>query len=280
MRVLATDLDRTLLPNGPAPADPGIMELLHTVLQRERITPVFVTARRGESVINRVIDRYGTPRPAAIIGAVGAEIFTASSRGEYKRNKDWDTHLAEQSANWNPEAVENLLTNVDNITLQPAKEQHTWKRSYYIDSLDHYEDTWKTVEDHLLQNGPADLRITHSRDLNARIGYIDITPAGISKKAALRYYAGQTGLHDNDILFAGDSGNDLPLLTSSMDALIVANAEGEIKEKTRQNKTGGVLHVARGRWGLNGNYAAGILEGLHRKGWITESTEKFIENAL
>jgi hypothetical protein len=68
------------------------------------------------------------------------------------------------------------------------------------------------------------------------------------------------GFANDDTLFAGDSGNDLDVLASDIPAVLVANAEAGIRERL-SGKKGGALHIAKGFLGMNGNYAAGILEG-------------------
>jgi hypothetical protein len=68
-------------------------------------------------------------------------------------------------------------------------------------------------------------------------------------------------------VFAGDSGNDLHALTSGLQAILVKNSAADVqqaalKELGRKGLTD-CLYIARGGlYGLNGNYAAGVLEGL------------------
>ena len=68
-------------------------------------------------------------------------------------------------------------------------------------------------------------------------------------------------------VFAGDSGNDMPVLTSGLQSILVRNAEEDIKAEAIQSlKRKGLedkLYLAHGGFlGMNGNYAAGVLEGL------------------
>lgn len=68
-------------------------------------------------------------------------------------------------------------------------------------------------------------------------------------------------------VFSGDSGNDLEVLSSPVKAILVANATAELKQ-TAQRQAGksgysAALYLARGGClGMNGNYSAGILEGI------------------
>jgi len=68
-------------------------------------------------------------------------------------------------------------------------------------------------------------------------------------------------------IFAGDSGNDLAVLTSGMQSVLVANAAQDVRETAlqavRENGHRDSLYLAKGSFfGMNGNYAAGVLEGL------------------
>jgi hypothetical protein len=77
----------------------------------------------------------------------------------------------------------------------------------------------------------------------------------------------QKGFDVRETVFAGDSGNDLPVLASAVPAVLVANASEEVREAAvRQALANGypeALYVARGTLpGMNGNYTAGVLEGV------------------
>jgi hypothetical protein len=83
-------------------------------------------------------------------------------------------------------------------------------------------------------------------------------------------------------VFAGDSGNDLPVLSSGLRAVLVANATDEVRDEARQlsaaRGTGDTLYLAQGGFmGMNGNYSAGILEGVahflpQSRPWMAEET--------
>jgi hypothetical protein len=68
-------------------------------------------------------------------------------------------------------------------------------------------------------------------------------------------------LHENTV-FAGDSGNDLDVLLSDIPAVLVANADAEVRSLAAGAHKD-TLYIARGDYlGMNGNYSAGILEGV------------------
>ena len=75
------------------------------------------------------------------------------------------------------------------------------------------------------------------------------------------------GFDLSNTVFCGDSGNDLEVLVSEIAAVLVANSQAEVKQQAqdlaRQNGHPGQLYIARGAFqGMNGNYSAGMLEGI------------------
>jgi hydroxymethylpyrimidine pyrophosphatase-like HAD family hydrolase len=105
-----------------------------------------------------------------------------------------------------------------------------------------------------------------SVDETTNTGLLDILPATATKRHAVEFLMTEQGFTLDNTLFAGDSGNDLPVLTSPIHSVLVANATNEVREQALQmattQGTRDALYLARGTLlGMNGNYGAGILEG-------------------
>jgi hypothetical protein len=93
----------------------------------------------------------------------------------------------------------------------------------------------------------------------------------------------RTGHALGDTVFAGDSGNDLPVLASEIPAVLVANASAEVRrEALAQAAARGhadALYIARGGFmDMNGNYTAGVLEGVvhyqpELRSWLMENPD-------
>ena len=89
----------------------------------------------------------------------------------------------------------------------------------------------------------------------------------------------------SNTIFAGDSGNDMAVLTSPIRSVLVANASDEVRHEARrmvlhmgQNET---LYFASGGFlEMNGNYSAGILEGVvHFMPEVQQVLEQALEQA-
>jgi len=68
-------------------------------------------------------------------------------------------------------------------------------------------------------------------------------------------------------MYSGDSGNDLAVLASQVPEVLVGNASEEVRReairRAAEQRHTEALYLARGGLkGMNGNYAAGILEGM------------------
>ena len=106
-----------------------------------------------------------------------------------------------------------------------------------------------------------------SVDETSGTGLLDVLPASASKQHAIEYLMLQLGFTLDNTVFAGDSGNDMAVLTSPIHSVLVANATDEVRHRARQQVLNlgqqEALYFARGGFlDMNGNYSAGILEGI------------------
>ena len=118
-----------------------------------------------------------------------------------------------------------------------------------------------------LQEEHIQASLIWSVDEPAGIGLLDVLPKCATKLHALGFLQAGLGISQADTLFAGDSGYDLPVLASDIPSVLVANAMSSVAEdavlaaEAFGNKQS--LYLARGDFlGMNGNYSAGILEGV------------------
>jgi len=101
-----------------------------------------------------------------------------------------------------------------------------------------------------------------SIDELAHIGLLDVLPQSAGKLHAIRFMMERQHFSVQNTLFAGDSGNDLDVLLSDIPAVLVANADGAIKTQVAKTKPEALYIATGGYLGMNGNYSAGILEGV------------------
>jgi sucrose-6F-phosphate phosphohydrolase len=257
--LLCTDLDRTLIPNGPSPLCPPAASLFRQLVAREELSLAYVTGRH-RALIEDAIAEFELPCPDFAIADVGASIYEVSAQG-WRPWRMWEEHIATDWRGMNSEGLRKLLRGLPELQLQEREKQAPFKLSFYV-RLNADSDTLTAmIRQRLLYEGIR-ANLISSVDELAGIGLLDVLPQSAGKLHAIRFLMKRHSFCVQNTIFAGDSGNDLDVLLSEIPAVLVANAAPEIKTQTAKTKPE-ALYIAKGGYlGMNGNYSAGILEGV------------------
>jgi len=262
--LLCSDLDRTLIPNGHEPESAEARPLLARLAARPEVVLCYVSGRHA-GLIRRAIDEHGLPVPDYAIGDVGTTLYTVDGEA-WRPIEDWTRAIAGDWRGRTRDELEAELRDVPGLRLQEADKQNTYKLSYYIDEPGRLAERLPEVRGRLDALGIRyDLIVSH--DALTGLGLLDCLPERATKYHAIEFLEGRLGLDAGRTVFAGDSGNDLPVLTSGLPSILVANAAPDVREAAlealRRKGLGDRLYCARGGlFGMNGNYSAGVLEGL------------------
>lgn len=235
--LLAFDLDGTLV------GDPEALARLNADLsaRRDAWAIAYVTGRRLDSV-QGLMNEAGLLAPDAIAANVGANVYTAPNWAPDVR---WRQQLAQ---GWHADRVRAVAQLFPGLTPQPETGQSALKCSFYFDPAD--TETLRGFREALRQQRISAKIVTSSgRDL-------DVLPAGAGKGNAVRYLAACWSVPLERVFTAGDSGNDLEMLTLGCPAAMVANAQLELQAAPS--------FVYR----ASGAYASGVREALVHYGWL------------
>lgn len=263
--LICTDLDRTLIPNGPQPASPRAMPLFRKLVSRPGIELAYVTGR-DKALVMDAITRFNLPVPDYAVTDVGSAVYNIQS-SQWRRQIDWDQRICRDWKNKSPKALAVLLSDLTQCRLQEEEKQGLYKLSYYV-SLDINPDILAgEIQSRMTQHGLQTTTIW-SIDEQKRTGLLDILPASADKRKAIEFLIEKNSFDYARTVFSGDSGNDQAVLLSPVKSVIVANASPQLKSQIREQvgATGSSdrLYIARGGYlNMNGNYAAGILEGIN-----------------
>ena len=270
MRVLATDLDRTLLPNGSWPRDPDAIDLFNELTEQHDVLVVYVTGRNLD-LTEKAIREFGVRYPHVLIGDVGTSIRKRDSDG-WKPHAGWHAHVKQTSPGWDAEAVRQALVDIDGLVEQEREHCSVFKQSYYVDHA-RRETILATVGDRV--KGRFDEAIVYSFDSQSGDGLLDFLPQSANKQTALEYLAGESGTRKSDVVFCGDSGNDLHPLTAGFCGVLVRNADDQlvsgVREAIDSNPALNVYFAQGGCRGLNGYYTGGVIEGAFHYGLFQDS---------
>jgi HAD superfamily hydrolase (TIGR01484 family) len=262
--LICTDLDRTLLPNGKQPESPGARAAFTRLVSRPEVILAYVSGRHRKLVEDAILE-YELPLPDWVIGDVGTTIYQVRA-GEWLHWSEWEQEV---SADWRGLTANNLrplFTDLELLRLQEESKQNRYKLSYYLPLPTDIRALKKEMSRRLNLARMASSLI-YSVDEAASTGLLDVLPALATKLHAVEFLMQQQGFDYTNTVFAGDSGNDLPVLASAVPSVLVANADGDVIEQAKnqalQQGTMAALYLAQGGFlGMNGNYSAGILEGV------------------
>lgn len=262
--LLCTDLDRTLIPNGRQPESPGARERFAELVQHPEVELAYVTGRH-RALVESAMREYSLPRPDFVVGDVGSSIYVVDD-DDWRILERWSQVIG---ADWGGKTHADLLRllyGLEELEPQEQDRQGAFKLSYYTPMTIDNEALVDAMQSRL-ENAGVRAAVVWSIDDAAQRGLVDVLPERATKVHAIDYLMHELGYDVAHTVFAGDSGNDLPVLVSPIHAVLVANARPDLREEAMRlaEELGhaDALYIARGNWrGLNGNYSAGILEGV------------------
>ena len=269
MKILATDLDRTLLPNGSWEADTNAIKLFNDITQKDDIVVVYVTGRNLE-LTELAIKEYGVRYPNLLCGDVGTTIRRYEN-GTWHSDPGWVEHVRKKSPKWDASKIRDLVAGINGIVEQESEHQNQFKQSYYAD---HEKKDLILGEINSIIKGKFDEVIVYSFDSQNGKGLIDFLPDSATKQTSLEYVANDFGVDKSEVVFCGDSGNDIFPLTAGFSGVLVKNADEQLVQNVKdamKDNPDLKAYFAKGDFkGLNGNYTSGVLEGAYYYGLLDE----------
>jgi sucrose phosphatase-like protein len=231
MKLLSTDVDNTI--TGDRNSYRRLVDILLSHQQTIRL--VYVTGRSKVQMFEIMYDE-NLLEPECMICNVGTDIYM---KPDYRRDDAWAEYI---DHNWNRLDVARALTSVPNLFEQSR--QFEFKQSYHL--LHGAETIIPQIRRTLDEIGIAHT-ICYSSGAD-----LDIIPARAGKGKAVDYVRKKFGIDKKRVLAAGDSGNDMELLSMGFMSVVVGNHKSELKvEKLPANVF----------WATQ-NYAAGVIEGM------------------
>lgn len=263
--LICTDLDRTLIPNGPQPESPGSRKRFAALAGRPEVTLTYVSGRH-RALIEDAIATYRLPVPDFVIGDVGTTIYRVGKEHAWERMQQWEEQIAADWAGHTHGELLALLKKLPVLRMQELSKQNRLKVSYYLPLYQDIDKLAPAIRERLESVGIR-ARLVWSVDDIADIGLLDILPASASKRHAIEALMVEQGFDLQHTVFCGDSGNDMEVLISPIPSVLVGNSRGDVKRLARELAveagTGDCLYVAEGGLlGMNANYSAGMLEGI------------------
>lgn len=263
--LVCTDLDRTLIPNGPQAESPQARQRFAALVGHADVGLAYVSGRH-RTLIEQAMVEYDLPVPDFVIGDVGTTIYRVGPEHLWQYDTAWERTIAGDWGGVGHAGLAAMLADIDALHLQETDKQNRCKLSYSMPPDADGEALAAVVEARLAAAGIR-CRAIFSIDEQAGVGLLDVLPQSASKLHAIKALISANGYELAHTVFCGDSGNDMEVLVSNVPSVLVANGSAEIRVQALAEAAGSgnqdALYIAVGGLaGMNGNYAAGMLEGI------------------
>ncbi|RPI70391.1 MAG: HAD-IIB family hydrolase, partial [Ignavibacteriales bacterium] len=248
-KLIVSDIDHTLL------GDDNSLRQFNTLLNK--ISPeigfAVATGRTVDSAFE-VLKKNNVTLPIVIISSVGSEIYY-NYKSELIYSTGWHAHIKHQ---WNRGKIFELLKQLKFLQYQEEENQREFKISYYTSDK---PGNLQKVNELLLNNKiKANIIFSHGQ-------FLDILPYRASKGKAIRYLSYRWNIPHENILVAGDSGNDEEMLKGDLMGVVVGNYMPELES----------LKDTRRVYFSKKNYAGGIIDGIEYYNFLTNTKGDFSE---
>ncbi len=231
-KILISDIDNTLVGDKARLTD--LLDLLDK--NKDRIGWGVATGRSLEMTLD-IMTEQNIPIPDILICSVGTEIYYGP---DLRIDKGWQHHLNHR---WRPEEIKRVLADLDFLSSQGAEGQRRFKISYFMQ--DDREMLNKVIR--VLREAKLRCKIIFSHGQ-----FLDVLPHRAAKGKAIDYLKYKWEISPDNVMVAGDSGNDEDMLRSRCCGLVVANHSKELDHLKGKQRIFFSKH----------KYAGGIIDGL------------------
>lgn len=212
-KFLISDIDGTLVDGENTT---GLTALKQWIGENNEHLAFGLASGRNKQLVKKAILDYQLPQPDIIICSAGSEIYYTA---DFLPDAGWESHIAFQ---WKRNEIEKVIRSVASVTLQETAAQTAFKLSYYTQPGFTEEDLnaiYKLLYEQKLR---AKILLTENR-------YLDILPFRAGKGNAIRFLSNKWRTPLENIITAGNSGNDIDMLKGKVKGIVVANYSPEME---------------------------------------------------
>ncbi|MFN8305973.1 MAG: HAD-IIB family hydrolase [Ferruginibacter sp.] len=210
---LISDIDGTLVDEKKTL---GLKQLSQWIHSHANEVTFGLASGRNRELVKKAVEHYKFPQPDILICSAGSEIYYTT---RFEPDMGWENHISHQ---WKRKEIEELLQRSEKLKLQESIAQREFKLSYYVDK-DFSEEDLNAV-----------YRLLYEKKLRAKMlltenRFLDILPFRASKGNAIRYLSNKWKTPLENFMTAGNSGNDIDMLTGRVKGIVVGNYSAELE---------------------------------------------------
>lgn len=237
-RMIVADLDNTLTGDSES-----LAEFNELIREREDIGFAVATGRRIDSALE-LIEELGLPRPDILDTDAGTQLHYGE---KLTPDLTWQKQIGHA---WQPDEIRAIVDNIPGCFRQSEDRQSQFKISYEVDVR--VAPKLNEIK-RLLRQAGIKARVIWSLGM-----YLDILPVRGGSEISMRHVLWKWGFSPENVLVAGDSGNDAGMLLGRTLGVVVGNHSKELNRLKNRPR----IYFA------EGHHARGVLEGIDYYGFL------------
>lgn len=232
-RLIITDLDNTLT------GDEAALAEFNALIRDHDYIGFGIATGRSLPDAQAMIEQLGLPSPDVLDTSCGTQLHYGEN---LIPDLSWERQIGHQ---WDRAGVEQALAKLPGLFLQVAKNQSRYKISYELDLQ-----TAPKINEikRILRSAGLRAKVIISREI-----YLDVIPVRGGSDLSIRHLLYKWGFAPEQLLVAGDSGNDEGMLKGRTLGVVVANHSPELEKLKKSPRV----------YFAESEHAAGIIEGIN-----------------
>ena len=262
--LIASDIDGTLIPHKSNCLTGLDIQNFNKAVSNSDAVLVYVSGRHLELAL-KGLKESGLMTPDFFICDVGSSIYFKKS-GKWIKDKKYSGILKKSWKGLSRKDIASLLGGID-IKEQEKTKLKEFKQSYYL-PMEISKSVVAQVK-RIFKKNNIESSVIYSVDDKDQVGLLDILPTSASKTSAIKYLSKKIKIPNGNIVYSGDSGNDIDVFVSGIKSIVVANTRDEVKkEAKRKTKNKNKLYFAEAK------HSCGVVEGLKHFGVVKKEKDK------
>jgi len=261
--LIASDIDGTLIPHEPDEStNLDISAFNKAIESNNTVFFAYVTGRHLELALDG-INKFNLKIPDIFVCDVGTSIYDKKG-SRWLPDEKYRQIMEDSWGGFSREYIAEALKNVKGLEEQEEEKLKEFKQSYYLPMGSEKTVIQKINE--ILSPKNIKTSIIYSVDEKKNIGLLDILPKNASKDSALKYLQNRLEINADNVVYAGDSGNDIEAFLSGYKAIVVKNTitevVREVVERSKEKNLESKIYFTEKK------HSAGVLEGLRYFGFV------------
>ncbi len=260
--LLASDLDGTLIPlERDSQRLREVTEFVDVLDDSVNLMLAYVTGRHLALALEGIAE-IGLPSPDWFVCDVGTSVYRRTDGG-FEPDEAYREAMRKAYGGLSGVEIRAAIGTIEGLEPQEEEKQGEFKLSYYTQGR---PEPYVDIVQSRLDAANTHANLVASHDPVSDRGLLDVLPAGIAKDYAVRYLHDHSGVDEQHLVYAGDSGNDRAAMLTGFRVIVVGNADQALKKDL------GIESVAQGIadkiYFAKHPYARGVLEGLRHFGFV------------